>query len=93
MKVIVQPLLYTLAPQFYIQLVNKPHFGTQALLFGLFGPIGQLRAVRRKINFSFPCVLYVPTSEGDIFHGQKKYCTVHTKKLLNIKVRKYDLWL
>ena len=28
MKVIVQPLLYTLATQFYIQLVYKTHFGT-----------------------------------------------------------------
>ena len=31
-------------PQFHIQLVNKPHFLTLILLFGLFG---QLRAVRK----------------------------------------------
>ena len=31
--------------QFYIQLVYKPHFGTWILLFG---PFGQLRAVRKK---------------------------------------------
>ena len=34
-----------LPPQFYIQLVYKPQFGTWILLFG---PFGQLRAVRKK---------------------------------------------
>ena len=29
------------APQFYIQLVNRPHFGTWILLFGPFGQSGQ----------------------------------------------------
>ena len=37
-------------PQFYIQLVIKSHFQTLILLFG---PFGQLRAVRKKINLSF----------------------------------------
>ena len=27
--------------QFYIQVVNRPHFGTEILLFGLFGQSGQ----------------------------------------------------
>ena len=33
--------------QFYIQLVYKPHFGTQILLFG---PFGQLRPVWKKLS-------------------------------------------
>ena len=37
-------------PQFYIQLVYKPHFGAWILLFG---PFGQLRAVRKKVDLSF----------------------------------------
>ena len=39
-------------PQFYIQLVYKPHFGTRILLFG---PFGQLRAVmkKKKIQYFF----------------------------------------
>ena len=37
-------------PQFYIQLIFKPHFGTWILLFGLFR---QLRAVRKKSGFEF----------------------------------------
>ena len=43
----------TLKSQFYIQLVS--HFGTWILLFG---PFGQLRAVRKKSGFEFKYLNY-----------------------------------
>ena len=103
MKVIVQPLLYTLATQFYIQLVNKPHFGTQVHLFG---PFRQLRAVKRKekktrfwlisdfeLNeqghvqslITTKCSFVLLKVFFSIFLWTNKYCSVHTKKLINIK--------
>ena len=39
-----------LLSQFYIQLVYKPEFRT---LICLFGPFGQIRAVRKKVDWSF----------------------------------------
>ena len=40
-----EDLQFWAIPQFYIQLVYKPHFGTWILLFG---PFGQLRAAKKK---------------------------------------------
>ena len=48
-------------PQFYIQLVYKPHFGTWILLFG---PFRQLRTVRKKSRFEF----FWATFEGGFFN-------------------------
>ena len=49
-----------------------------------FWPYGQLRAVRGKINYELWATL---SSVFSCFHGQK-YCSVRTKKLLDIRMRK-----
>ena len=69
--------------QFYIQLVNRPQFGTWILLFG---PFGQLRAAEKKVDLSFSeQLLRVVFST---FCGQKifflifeKYFSVRIEKL------------
>ena len=54
-------------PQFYIQLVDKPHFGSHSLLFG------QLRAVMKK---------KLSISEQLLRVGFfSTFCSVRTKKL------------
>ena len=76
--------------QFYIQLLCKPHLETWILLFG---PFGQLLAVREK-NVSI--ILKYATFEGGfftfsraknkcIFH-KNLHCSVRTKKLINISI-------
>ena len=40
-KLRIDPIEPNQIPQFYIQIVNRPHFGTGILLFGPFGQSGQ----------------------------------------------------
>jgi hypothetical protein len=62
--------------QFYIHLIYKPEIGTWFLLFGLFG---QLKAVMKKKNRVFLTNFWLK---------KMKHCSVCTKKLIKIKVRK-----
>ena len=53
-------------PKFYIQLVYKSYFGTLILLFG---PFGQLRTARKKINVIFSYLLLRAVFQ--LFMGKK----------------------
>ena len=64
-------------PQFYIQMVYKPHLGARILLFW---PFGQLRAVRKKRAFLSNFWVWF----FQLFVGKTifwKYCSVLTQKL------------
>ena len=78
-------------PQFYIQLVYKPQFGTWILLIG---PFWQLRAVSGFEFFRFWGWFFQFFVGKKFFYFFKKHCSVRTKKLQLIKFKNnfFDTW-
>ena len=85
------PLNIFVMAQFYIQLIYKPHCGTETLLFGLFG---QLRVVSKKyqvklfiatlkkINFSWVFLI-----KKNVVVSAIKSCLTHkSEKSFEIKI-------